>query len=252
MFRSKLRTMGWSFILLCVIAGAVLVSCSAFTPETVNMLPPARPGAEYVGSDLCKECHEKEYAYSAMSDHASVTIALSEDEQEEGKQVEGCETCHGPGSLHVAKRGGKNTIDKGNAETCFRCHLGVKGRFMLQHHHPVPEGRMLCSDCHNLHGKDVRATGRAMLLGKDERCFKCHKDQRGPFVFEHDAMREGCGVCHSPHGSVSDKLLVAGPTVTCVRCHIEDKHGEVHHHYDCGDCHTKVHGSNNAASSLRY
>ena len=106
--------------------------------------------------------------------------------------------------------------------------LTSKVEFMLQHHHPVPEGRMFCTACHDMHGKDVGATGGTMLLGKDERCFKCHKEMRGPFVFEHEAMREGCPVCHTPHGSINDKLLVAGPTITCVRCHIEDKHGAVY------------------------
>jgi hypothetical protein len=50
-------------------------------------------------------------------------------------------------------------------------------------------------------------------------------------------------------------LLVAGPTITCVRCHIENKMGGTHHssnRYSCIDCHTKIHGSNNARSSLRY
>ena len=199
------------------------------------------------------DCHEKQHKYFQMSEHASVTIALSEEAQEEGEQVEGCETCHGPGSLHVESRGDKSKIIRGDDEaTCFTCHLDVKGKFTLQHHHPVPEDRMTCSDCHDLHGSDVRATGGSMLLGQDDKCLKCHKEVRGPFVFEHDAMREGCTVCHSPHGSITDKLLVAGPTITCVRCHIEDEHGEVHHHYACTDCHTKAHGSNNARSSLRY
>jgi len=44
---------------------------------------------------------------------------------------------------------------------------------------------------------------------------------RGPFVFEHDAMRDGCTACHSPHGSVQDKMLVAGQTTTCLRCHYD-------------------------------
>ena len=116
---------------------------------------------------------------------------------------------------------------------------------------------MFCTDCHDMHGKDVRATGGNMLLGQDEACFKCHKEVRGPFVFEHEAMREGCAVCHNPHGSINDKLLVAGPTITCIRCHIESKIGDVHHnadaaHTNCIDCHTRIHGSNNAKSSLRF
>ncbi len=95
----------------------------------------------------------------------------------------------------------------------------------------------------------------AGLLGRDEKCFKCHKEQRGPFVFEHEAMREGCTVCHTPHGSINDKLLVAGPVITCVRCHIEpiETPDNIHHYgVSCIDCHFQIHGSNNAASSLKY
>ncbi len=248
-------------ILLCLTLGVFVTSCSVFAFEKVTMVPLAIPGAEYVGSDTCIACHENEYKYFQLSEHASVTIALSEEEQEEGDQAEGCETCHGPGSLHVEARGYTNNIIRADAETaCFTCHLDIKAKFMLQHHHPVLEGKMFCNDCHDMHGSDVRATGGAMLLStgspmvlrQDEKCFKCHSDLRGPYVFEHEAMREGCVICHNPHGSISDKLLVAGQTITCIRCHIEDRHGQVHHHYACIDCHTKVHGSNNARSSLRY
>ena len=246
----------WCLIFLCIAVGAFVAACDLFRFEKVTMLPLAIPGAEYVGMDTCIECHADEHKYFQMSEHASVTIALSAEEQEEGAQAEGCETCHGPGSLHVAGRGDKSKIINAESETCFKCHLDVKGKFALQHHHPVTEGRMTCSSCHDMHGSDVRTTGGAMLAGKDDKCFKCHKEVRGPFVFEHEAMREGCSVCHNPHGSINDKLLVAGHTTTCVRCHWED---EIHHdrypiaiRRDCIDCHTRVHGSNNARSSLRY
>ena len=258
MKRKKTPIAGKLLMLLCIALGLFIGACSIFEYEPVVMVPPSIPGAEYVGSETCKECHEAEYKYFNLTDHASVSIAITDEDAEDG-QAEACETCHGPGSLHVEDLGeDKSKIIRADPETaCFTCHLDVKGKFMLQHHHPVPEGRMTCSDCHDMHGSDVRATGGKMLLGaglfgKDEKCFKCHKDQKGPFVFEHEAMREGCAVCHTPHGSINDKLLVAGPTVTCVRCHIHDKHGAVQHYMNCSDCHTKVHGSNNAASSLRY
>jgi predicted CXXCH cytochrome family protein len=232
-----------------------------FDYEPVVMTPLSIPGAEYVGAENCaaEDCHPKEYKY-----FQSVAIDITEEDAEAG-QVEACEACHGPGSLHVEDPYDKSKIIRANAETaCFTCHLDVKGKFMLQHHHPVPEGRMFCYDCHDMHGSDVRATGGKMLLGagllgRDEKCFKCHKEMKGPFVFEHEAMREGCSVCHTPHGSINDKLLVAGQTITCVRCHIEGSGGEFHHttypialRRDCIDCHTKIHGSNTAKSSFRY
>lgn len=267
MKRKKTRIAGRLVVLLCIGSGIFIVSCSMFEYEPVVMTPLSIPGAEYIGAENCsaEDCHPKEHKYFQLTDHASVSIDITEEDAEAG-QVEACETCHGPGSLHSEDPYDKSKIIRADAETCFSCHLDVKGKFMLQHHHPVLEGRMSCTDCHDMHGSDVRATGGAMLLGQDEKCFKCHKEMRGPFVFEHEAMREGCSVCHTPHGSINDKLLVAGQTITCIRCHFElafntsdaDLGGSGHDGRaiglgaECIDCHTRVHGSNNAASSLRY
>ena len=117
---------------------------------------------------------------------------------------------------------------------------------------------MTCSDCHSMHGKDVRATGGELLLGSNEKCFNCHKDQKGPFLFEHDVMRDGCTSCHNPHGSINNKLLVAGQSITCLNCHWESSfntsgqlgawpHGftaDIGRGSECIDCHTAPHGSN--------
>lgn len=254
MKRKKTRTVG-RLVLMCIGLSIFVGACNMFKYEPVVMTPPLIPGASYVGSETCANCHDAQYKYFQLTDHASVAIDITGEEAESG-QVEGCEACHGPGSLHVEGLGDKSKIIKVNPETCFSCHLDVKGKFMLQHRHPVLEGRMSCSDCHDMHGSDVRATGGAMLLGQDEACFKCHKEMRGPFIQEHEAMREGCTACHTPHGSINDKLLVAGPSVTCVRCHINTEGpGEFHHsstHRVCTDCHEQIHGSNNLRSSFRY
>ena len=55
----------------------------------------------------------------------------------------------------------------------------------------------------------------------EEPCLKCHIDKRGPFVFEHAAVRiDGCETCHNPHGSVNAKLLKRPVVFTmCLECH---------------------------------
>jgi predicted CXXCH cytochrome family protein len=95
-------------------------------------------------------------------------------------------------------------------------------------------------------------------------CDQCHTEQSKPFVFEHEALRESCTICHSPHGSINDKLLVASDSNLCLRCHAQvtaegaiELGGQGHDTrlaqgpcWSAG-CHTAIHGSN-INSSLRY
>ena len=116
---------------------------------------------------------------------------------------------------------------------------------------------MSCSDCHNAHGEEVKPWSATTIDGVNEACFKCHKDKRGPFVFQHEALREGCTVCHKVHGSIHDKMLIARDVNLCLRCHMQAMVGVdpmVGKHAHDGDwargscwsagCHTAVHGSN--------
>ena len=63
--------------------------------------------------------------------------------------------------------------------------------------------------------------GGTSILDANESCFRCHAAQRGPHVFEHEAMREGCAVCHTPHGSVNAKLLTVRNANLCLKCHFQ-------------------------------
>lgn len=211
----------WLGVAMCVAAYCALPSCKSFEGVHVpEKLLGIVPGATYVGSESCAACHEAQARYFKHDAHASVTVNI-ESETGATVNVEGCEACHGPGSIHAEEDGLKAAIMRENTERCFACHLDIKAKLKLQHHHPVLEGRMTCSDCHGSHGKDSRATVSARLKRSDETCFECHKEMKGPFVFEHEAMREGCSVCHDPHGSIQDKLLVAGQSTTCLRCHYD-------------------------------
>ncbi len=164
------------------------------------------PVAEYIGMETCASCHAKQYEEFKHSTHARIAIP-------NGTGAQGCETCHGPGSLHVAAGGGRGVggiiNPRKDPSTCFVCHTDKKAEFRLPYHHPVMEGKMSCADCHNAHGEDVRPWSATSLKDINEACFKCHKEQRGPFVWEHEALREGCTTCHKVHGSINDKMLLA-------------------------------------------
>ncbi len=194
------------------------------------LAPPSIPGAEFVGSEKCADCHEE-----ITRDFASATHARLKAPGDNAKNV-GCESCHGPGSLHVESGGAAHTIvNPGKSPTaCFQCHLEVRAQFDLPHRHPVLEGRMSCSDCHNPHkGNVIKGGGTSgfqsikgggmALLGENDTCFQCHAAQRGPFVFEHEALREGCVTCHSPHGSVNQRMLNERNQTLCLRCHFQQQ-----------------------------
>jgi len=253
-----------------VALAVILLSCST-TSRTI-LAPPSIPGAEFVGSEECATCHEK-----IVRDFRTATHARLQAKGDNAKNM-GCESCHGPGSLHVKAGGGAGTIinPRKSPDTCFQCHLEVRAAFSLPHHHPVLEGKMSCSDCHEPHkGIATRAaptniqqtlkTGGLAFLSRNETCFECHTQQRGPFVYEHEAVRQGCMVCHTPHGSVNQRLLTERNATLCLKCHFQEQKipghifiGDVDHSnflqqgtcWSAG-CHEEPHGSN-VTPLLRY
>ena len=209
--------------------------------------------------ETCAMCHAKQAAEFKHTTHARISVPG------ENVKAQGCEMCHGPGSLHVAAGGGRGVggiiNPRKDPSACFACHLDKKAEFRLPYHHPVLEGKMNCVDCHSPHGEDVRPWSATSMKDINEACFKCHKDQRGPFVNEHEALREGCTTCHKVHGSIHEKMLVARDTNLCLRCHTQtnfptiggSSHASRLNQGTCfsAGCHTAVHGSN-FDEHLRY
>jgi predicted CXXCH cytochrome family protein len=242
------------------LAALLLGACASFTGTV--LAPPEIPGAVFVGDKVCSDCHSNITRIFASSAHGRIHF--------EGANVPGetgCESCHGPGSKHVAAGGGhgKFIVNPGREPAaCFQCHLDVQAQFRMPQHHPVPEGRMGCAQCHDPHGGDIYKTAGGLAMARrNETCAQCHREQTRPFVFEHEALREGCTVCHNPHGTTSRKLLVEADPNLCLKCHAQNQAlppavasgeiyiGKVNHTaflrlgtcWSAG-CHTAVHGSN--------
>lgn len=249
---------GWIVAGLVCYAGTALLLLSCSSLDRTVLAPPEIPGATYAGNRACAECHTNITRQFPASPHARVHLQAG---QLAGQT--GCESCHGPGSKHIAAGGGRGKfiLNPGkDPDACFQCHLQTHAEFQLPQHHPVLEKRMNCVQCHDPHGGDIfKPAGGLAMARLNENCAACHREQTRPFVFEHEAMREGCAVCHNPHGSINRKLLAASDSNLCLRCHAQVQRGVSGDIYignslhtsllrqgSCwsSGCHTAVHGSN--------
>jgi len=249
--------MHWCGGLALVFTALLLVSCGRFSGPVA--LPPLIEGATFVGNASCYDCHTNYVRVFPSSAHGRLHLAGA------GMPGQtGCESCHGPGSLHIAAGGGRgrHILNPGrDASACYRCHVEVHAEFTLPQHHPVPEGHMNCVQCHDPHGRDIlKPAGGPAMARLNENCATCHREQAKPVVYIHEAMREGCVACHQPHGSINPKMLVERDNNLCLKCHAQVVNpgfnnflaiGNVPHSarvmqgscWSAG-CHSAVHGSN--------
>ncbi|MDP9053484.1 MAG: cytochrome c3 family protein [Acidobacteriota bacterium] len=147
-------------------------------------------------------------------------------------------------------------LKKSQPDLCYECHGDVRAQFALPSHHRVPEGAMKCTDCHTPHGTSNR---HELTQAGWETCTQCHAEKRGPYVFEHAAVKvEGCIACHTPHGSVNRQLLARREErMLCLQCHTAPAGVNVPHSRmsfqtrgTCTRCHSVIHGSNFDANFL--
>lgn len=269
--------------------------------ETAQALQEPPEGATYVGSDTCLSCHEAVGGEFNKTPHRDImSESFSAPDAKDGEKVQGCESCHGPGSAHVEAGGGDvgirnwetpmrmspqqsrqanstclechktdnhmaawgasvhnaNTVaciachDPHRSEhprllrlpsapqpaswepksppsaprdfaaeptlLCMECHRGQRAQAMMPSHHPMLEGKMSCSDCHDVHGPNVSSL---RAINVNETCAQCHRDKTGPFAFEHAPATDNCATCHKVHGAVNDNLLAQPEPLACLKCH---------------------------------
>ncbi len=210
--------------------------------------------------DACLRCHSQTISRSNIrrSVHTSEEVV--------------CTNCH---SVHKAPTP-KNLLAKKQIDLCYSCHTSVRAEFSMPFKHRVNEGVIQCTDCHNPHGASAptwRVASRPRMVDQaqanEEPCLKCHVDKRGPFVYEHAAVRvDGCETCHSPHGSTNPRLIKRPVVFTmCLECHNgapgfgrsntgvfeqTSSHNMSSPRYqNCTTCHVRIHGSNTDPRFLR-
>ncbi len=207
--------------------------------------------AKTITSEACLSCHATGKGHA--KDANRMNFAFSE----HNKAGVRCSDCHG---IHEPKMGkeaniGDLKMDK-SSRLCVTCHQEVLARFNMPSHHPLKEGAVSCTSCHNQH--DSKQT---TLAGKTELCTKCHQAVRGPHVFEHPPVVEDCGNCHNPHGTPNRRLVDVAQPMQCLQCHAlaNNRHGQTGSNAttaaalnqrisgavfrSCTACHGAIHGS---------
>ena len=151
-------------------------------------------------------------------------------------------------------------------ETCTACHKQVRSQLLKPSHHPIIEGKLACTDCHNPHG----ALSHAMIKNEsvNDLCTTCHADKRGPWLHEHPPVEENCLTCHNSHGSIHKRLLNEKIPNLCQDCHDWSRHPGTPYGGNqgfvpgpgvavpntrfiaraCVNCHQQIHGTNAPAS----
>lgn len=226
------------------------------------------PTAADVRDGACLTCHQKDgkRTFWKGSQHQAGDVV--------------CSSCH---QVHAAKD--KVRDKRSQPEVCFTCHKEQRALSNKPSHHPIPEGKMACSDCHNPHG----SPGPKQLV-KDSTngtCYTCHAEKRGPFIHPHQPVTDDCVNCHNPHGTTADFMLKTRAPFLCLGCHDPSSHpGNVPgvasnvnmsrnangtslgattpsdnintsgavgktQGLSCLNCHTNIHGSNNPMNSTR-
>ncbi len=123
----------------------------------------------------------------------------------------GCVGCH---RIHQEDRVRSRQTEK---EVCFACHTDQRSQSHRPYGHPLREGKVTCSDCHNAHGGPGDADLKT--FGVNETCYSCHAEKRGPFLWEHVPASEDCLLCHTAHGSINKDMLARRQPHLCQSCH---------------------------------
>ncbi len=245
---------------------------------------PASPMAD--GNHGCESCHGPSAAHTKKAKDGSrpspaVTFSRNEPAAEKNSACLGCHDNaarrHWMGSMHDIQE--TSCVDchdvhaendavlaiETQPEVCYACHAEQRAQFLRQSRHPVQGatgatshiGLMSCTDCHNPHG----SAGEASLIQNtiNETCYECHAEKRGPFLWEHQPVREDCSNCHEPHGSNYEPLLTGRGPWLCQQCHNAWNHPSTAYSGtgipaqgaspqvlagQCLNCHSQIHGSN--------
>jgi DmsE family decaheme c-type cytochrome len=171
---------------------------------------PERAEAQYTqdGSEGCLSCHGADrMTLIAATPHGDTN------NPDAPFALQGCESCHGPGSLHVSRarggtglpallRFGDRTTRTQQTAACLECHAqdmgGTKGMKWAGSLHDTP--RITCVTCHVVHAEENSLADQSKQTAK---CARCHKEK----ITNHKGFGQAgsrfeklsCYDCHDVH-----------------------------------------------------
>ena len=181
------------------------------------------------GSALCFSCHPAEMALQKAKVVHSPFAGGD------------CGKCHDP---HAS--GSRAQLLEPPTKLCRKCH-DLSTPKIRKAHAQFPFEKAECGSCHNPHGSDqaglirskphkvFRACGNChkasgdnpaeLLLAGNDLCFKCHARKREELKKKvvHQAIEDGCTVCHTPHAADEKRLVRGKERTICLSCHDEVK-----------------------------
>jgi DmsE family decaheme c-type cytochrome len=224
--------------------------------------PPATPAgqqaaatgpATFVGDKKCLDCHDGWDKGIAGTPHSRAIDARTP------AAKQGCESCHGAGSLHSNAEDPSTVpigifhkmLPRDVTAVCTTCHN--RGEHALWEGSQHDARGLTCTTCHSVHNYKGKVA-QLKTETQPQLCATCHRDKVAKLDRSgHMPVREGkmqCSTCHSTHGSTNVKQLRKGDSIAelCTSCHAEKRGPYLWEHAPsrdgCVTCHDP-HGSSN-------
>jgi len=170
------------------------------TADFLALLSPEQKTAKYIGDKECAKCHggetdpTKHYAQWQQTKHASKGV--------------GCESCHGPGSLHK-DHNDKTAIltlpGSGSPKVCAQCHGPIMDQYNFSAHKEYVDS-------------PVSSAATSAASTKSSRCIACHSG-----LFRATVYDQGKDVADFTDDQLmqiaKDTISTAPHTANCATCH---------------------------------